>query len=78
MLLLKPLDDPPKTTYIILEALKDTGQRGIIDRGWGDLGNCKCCFNIILCFCHPQFFFFGHQIKNNNNTMLCKNVPFML
>ncbi|PON43498.1 UDP-glucuronosyl/UDP-glucosyltransferase [Parasponia andersonii] len=34
-----PLEDPHKTTEIILEALKDTGQRGIIDRGWGDLGN---------------------------------------
>ncbi|XP_062019257.1 sterol 3-beta-glucosyltransferase UGT80B1 isoform X1 [Rosa rugosa] len=34
-----PLDDPKQTTDIILEALKDTGQRGIIDKGWGDLGN---------------------------------------
>ncbi|GMI82989.1 TRANSPARENT TESTA 15, transparent testa glabrous 15 [Hibiscus trionum] len=34
-----PLDDSKKTTYVILEALKDTGQRGIIDRGWGDLGH---------------------------------------
>ncbi|KAJ1424984.1 UDP-glucuronosyl/UDP-glucosyltransferase [Sesbania bispinosa] len=34
-----PLDDPKKTTDIILEALKDTEQRGIIDRGWGNLGN---------------------------------------
>ncbi|EEF38033.1 transferase, transferring glycosyl groups, putative [Ricinus communis] len=34
-----PLEDPKKTTDMILEALKDTGQRGIIDRGWGDLGN---------------------------------------
>ncbi|XP_058091091.1 sterol 3-beta-glucosyltransferase UGT80B1 isoform X2 [Magnolia sinica] len=33
-----PLDDAKKTTDIILGALKDTGQRGIIDRGWGDLG----------------------------------------
>ncbi|XP_021771579.1 sterol 3-beta-glucosyltransferase UGT80B1-like isoform X2 [Chenopodium quinoa] len=33
-----PLEDPRKTTSIILEALKDTGQRGILDRGWGDLG----------------------------------------
>lgn len=33
-----PLEDPKKTTDVILEALKDTGQRGIIDRGWGDLG----------------------------------------
>ncbi|KAK3043879.1 hypothetical protein RJ639_000578 [Escallonia herrerae] len=33
-----PLEDPKKTTDIILEALKNTGQRGIIGRGWGDLG----------------------------------------
>ncbi|KAF8411620.1 hypothetical protein HHK36_004177 [Tetracentron sinense] len=33
-----PLEDAKKTTDIILKALKDTGQRGIIDRGWGDLG----------------------------------------
>ncbi|KAL0360388.1 UNVERIFIED_CONTAM: Sterol 3-beta-glucosyltransferase UGT80B1 [Sesamum radiatum] len=33
-----PLEDSNKTTEIILEALKNTGQRGIIDRGWGDLG----------------------------------------
>ncbi|KAL3840114.1 hypothetical protein ACJIZ3_024705 [Penstemon smallii] len=33
-----PLEDSNKTTDIILEALKNTGQRGIIDRGWGHLG----------------------------------------
>ncbi|KAL1533468.1 sterol 3beta-glucosyltransferase [Salvia divinorum] len=33
-----PLDDSNKTTNTILEALEITGQRGIIDRGWGDLG----------------------------------------
>ncbi|GMH22258.1 hypothetical protein Nepgr_024101 [Nepenthes gracilis] len=33
-----PLEDPRKTTGIILEALKVTEQRGILDRGWGDLG----------------------------------------
>ncbi|CAN6438827.1 unnamed protein product [Victoria cruziana] len=34
-----PLEDAAKTTNMILEALNDTGQRGIIDRGWGGLGN---------------------------------------
>ncbi|XP_050212630.1 sterol 3-beta-glucosyltransferase UGT80B1 [Mercurialis annua] len=34
-----PLEDPKKTTEMILEALRETEQRGIIDRGWGDLGN---------------------------------------
>ncbi|KAI5589417.1 hypothetical protein BDE02_05G161400 [Populus trichocarpa] len=34
-----PLEDPKNTMDIILEALKDTGQRGIVDQGWGDLGN---------------------------------------
>lgn len=33
-----PLEDAIKTTDIILEALRNTGQRGILDRGWGDLG----------------------------------------
>lgn len=33
-----PLEDGEKTVSIILEALKETGQRGIIGRGWGDLG----------------------------------------
>ncbi|XP_074556023.1 sterol 3-beta-glucosyltransferase UGT80B1-like [Curcuma longa] len=33
-----PLEDARKTTTIILEALKYVGQRGIISRGWGDLG----------------------------------------
>ncbi|OVA01454.1 UDP-glucuronosyl/UDP-glucosyltransferase [Macleaya cordata] len=33
-----PLEDAKKTTDIILESLKDAGQRGIIGRGWGDLG----------------------------------------
>ncbi|KAG6435850.1 hypothetical protein SASPL_100730 [Salvia splendens] len=37
-LLDKPLDDSNKTTKTILEALEITGQRGIVDRGWGDLG----------------------------------------
>ncbi|XP_057446051.1 sterol 3-beta-glucosyltransferase UGT80B1-like isoform X2 [Lotus japonicus] len=34
-----PLEDPKRATDVILEALKDTEQRGIIDRGWGNLGN---------------------------------------
>ncbi|XP_045809226.1 sterol 3-beta-glucosyltransferase UGT80B1 isoform X2 [Trifolium pratense] len=34
-----PLEDPKGTTDVILEALKETEQRGIIDRGWGNLGN---------------------------------------
>ena len=28
-------------TKIIVEALKITGQRGIINKGWGGLGNCE-------------------------------------
>ncbi|KAL1557118.1 sterol 3beta-glucosyltransferase [Salvia divinorum] len=32
-----PLENPEKTSNIVLEALKNTGQRGIIDRGWGGL-----------------------------------------
>ncbi|NP_001132100.1 Sterol 3-beta-glucosyltransferase UGT80B1 [Zea mays] len=34
-----PLDDEKKVTAIILDALRETGQRGIISRGWGALGS---------------------------------------
>jgi len=34
-----PIKDPQRTTTIILEALKQTGQRGILHMGWGGLGN---------------------------------------
>ncbi|XP_058737429.1 sterol 3-beta-glucosyltransferase UGT80A2-like isoform X1 [Vicia villosa] len=34
-----PLQEPEKMTRIIVQALKRTGQRGIINKGWGGLGN---------------------------------------
>ncbi|KAG6476552.1 hypothetical protein ZIOFF_065794 [Zingiber officinale] len=34
-----PVQEPQKMTEIIVEALKITGQRGIINKGWGGLGN---------------------------------------
>lgn len=43
-----PLEDPKKTTEIIVEALMNTGQRGIIDRGWGDLGSVEIPANVFL------------------------------
>ncbi|KAI5322364.1 hypothetical protein L3X38_031436 [Prunus dulcis] len=33
----KPLEEPEKMTNIILQALEITGQRGVINRGWGGL-----------------------------------------
>ncbi|MCL7022692.1 hypothetical protein MKW94_022874, partial [Papaver nudicaule] len=34
-----PVEEPEKMTKIIVEALKTTQQRGIIEKGWGNLGN---------------------------------------
>ncbi len=34
-----PIKDPQRTTNIILEALKQSGQRGILHAGWGGIGN---------------------------------------
>ncbi|PKA52784.1 Sterol 3-beta-glucosyltransferase UGT80A2 [Apostasia shenzhenica] len=34
-----PVQEPQKMTKIIVEALEMTGQRGIINKGWGGLGN---------------------------------------
>ncbi|KAI3874090.1 hypothetical protein MKW98_013751 [Papaver atlanticum] len=34
-----PVQEPEKMTQIIVEALETTGNRGIINKGWGGLGN---------------------------------------
>ncbi|KAM7526641.1 hypothetical protein LguiA_016543 [Lonicera macranthoides] len=34
-----PVQEPEKLTQIIVQALEMTGQRGIINKGWGGLGN---------------------------------------
>lgn len=34
-----PVQEPEKMTQIIVKALEETGQRGIINKGWGGLGN---------------------------------------
>ncbi|MFZ5881898.1 MAG: glycosyltransferase [Chloroflexota bacterium] len=34
-----PIEDPRRTTRLVLEALQQTGQRGILHMGWGGLGN---------------------------------------
>ncbi|XP_068323498.1 sterol 3-beta-glucosyltransferase UGT80A2-like [Pyrus communis] len=34
-----PVQEPQKMTQIIVEALEKTGQRGIINKGWGGLGD---------------------------------------
>ncbi|XP_009627107.1 sterol 3-beta-glucosyltransferase UGT80A2-like isoform X1 [Nicotiana tomentosiformis] len=36
-----PVQEPEKMTEIIVQALEMTGQRGIINKGWGGLGNLK-------------------------------------
>ncbi|XP_039805249.1 sterol 3-beta-glucosyltransferase UGT80A2-like [Panicum virgatum] len=35
----QPIPEPDKLTKIIVQALEITGQRGIINKGWGGLGN---------------------------------------
>ncbi|WCJ38130.1 Sterol 3-beta-glucosyltransferase UGT80A2 [Euphorbia peplus] len=34
-----PVQEPEKMTQVIVDALEQTGQRGIINKGWGGLGN---------------------------------------
>ncbi|KAM3267582.1 sterol 3-beta-glucosyltransferase UGT80A2 isoform X2 [Capsicum chacoense] len=42
-----PVQDPQKMTETIVKALEITKQRGIINKGWGGLGNCapRRCWN---------------------------------
>ena len=41
LFLCQPVEEPEKMTQIIVEALEITKQRGIINKGWGGLGDCK-------------------------------------
>lgn len=47
----QPVQEPAKMTKIIVDALEITGQRGIINKGWGGLGECKSFFS----FSHLHF-----------------------
>ena len=40
----QPVEEPEKMTKIIVEALEITKQRGIINKGWGGLGNCESLY----------------------------------
>lgn len=45
---LKPVVDPKGMTEIIIKALKETKQRGIIYKGWGGIGDCEYLFYMNL------------------------------
>ena len=45
----QPVADPKGMTAIIVEALQKTGQRGIIQRGWGGLGESRSIFWKLTC-----------------------------
>lgn len=47
LFVVKPVQEPEKMTEIIVEALQRTKQRGIINKGWGGLGNCKSILSSI-------------------------------
>lgn len=53
----QPVAEPEKMTNIIVEALEITGQRGIINKGWGGLGNCESLYLLFHCI-----EFITHQI----------------
>eukprot|EP00249_Psilotum_nudum_P023855 c29007_g1_i3 orf=2-1705(-) len=38
-----PVEDPQGMTHTIVEALRQTGQRGVIFKGWGGIGNLPEC-----------------------------------
>lgn len=44
----QPVQEPEKMTETIVKALETTGQRGIINKGWGGLGNCRFRYSILI------------------------------
>lgn len=57
MTMQQPVQEPEKMTQIIVRALEITGQRGIINKGWGGLGNCMLL--VLLTFNVIYYFVFG-------------------
>ena len=45
----QPVEEPEKMTKVIVEALEITKQRGIINKGWGGLGNCESLYLLFHC-----------------------------
>lgn len=72
-------------TQIIVEALEQTGQRGIINKGWGGLGECKFLVSIHVClaFCLSTSFQYDLKLirilfsvaEPNDNIFLLDNCP---
>lgn len=55
-------------TQIIVEALEKTGQRGIINKGWGGLGNCEIFFLYWLFVL--LFYSRSHHLQGGSADML--------
>ncbi|MEO8356223.1 MAG: nucleotide disphospho-sugar-binding domain-containing protein, partial [Chloroflexota bacterium] len=56
-----PIKNPHRTTNIILEALKQTGQRGILHMGWGGLGNQSLPDNVFIIDYAPYDWLFSRM-----------------
>ncbi|WKZ35075.1 MAG: glycosyltransferase [Anaerolineales bacterium] len=56
-----PIKNPRRTTEIILEALKRSGQRGILHSGWGGLGNISLPENVFKIEYAPYSWLFPHM-----------------
>ena len=58
-------------TEIIVKALEITGQRGIINKGWGGLGTCKflslVCF-AVFCLAYIQILLTEFRIFGSGRT----------
>jgi hypothetical protein len=64
-------------TQIIVEALEITKQRGIINKGWGGLGNCKFSFNYkalyVSYISNARKYIFILQLFHNSDVAILTN-----
>ena len=56
-----PIDEPDRVTRLILEALRETGQRGILHAGWGGLGNLELPDDVYMLEYAPYGWLFPHM-----------------
>lgn len=71
-------------TQIIVKALETTGQRGIINKGWGGLGDCEflVLISVLILFCLKSYkhymtspFFFLPVAEPKDFIYSLDNVP---
>ena len=69
------VDNPDKLTKIVFEAVKKTGQRALVSKGWGNLGADEVPDNILMIGNCPHDWLFRHYCSRPRPRSAHDNCP---